>query len=81
MTSNLGARLLLLLCDLRVILRREPARLFGVTHGALIVQSLSRRTRFRCAALKVAMIKNQHLAESLFGGNVYDCVCLFEPGG
>jgi hypothetical protein len=43
--------------------------------------TLLRRTRFRCAALKVAMIKNQHLAESLFGGNVYDCVCLFEPGG
>ncbi len=25
------------------------------------------------------MIKNQHLAQKLFGGRVYDCVCLFEP--
>ena len=55
-------------------------------HAAVIIEcttALTRlgpcRTRFRCAALKVAMIKNQHLAESLFGGNVYDCVCLFEP--
>lgn len=37
------------------------------------------RSRFKCAALKLAMIKNQHLAETLFGGNVYDCVCLYEP--
>ena len=37
------------------------------------------RSRFKCAALKLAMIKNQHLAESLFKGNVYDCVCLYEP--
>ena len=37
------------------------------------------RSRFKCAALKLAMIKNQHLAESLFQGNVYDCVCLYEP--
>ena len=28
---------------------------------------------------KLAMIKNQHLAQKLFGGKVYDCVCLFEP--
>ena len=37
------------------------------------------RSKFKCAALKLAMIKNQHLAESLFEGNVYDCVCLYEP--
>ncbi len=60
---------------------RWGASMAGTTRGALTRQSLSRRTRFRCAALKVAMIKNQHLAESLFGGNVYDCVCLFEPAG
>ena len=33
----------------------------------------------RCDALKLAMIKNAHLADRLFGGQVYDCVCLFEP--
>ena len=32
----------------------------------------------RCDCLKIAMIKNQHLAAKLFGGNVYDCVCKFE---
>ena len=37
------------------------------------------RSSFKCDALKLAMIKNQHLAEKLFGGNVYDCVCLYEP--
>jgi type II pantothenate kinase len=37
------------------------------------------RSKFKCAALKLAMIKNQHLAETLFGGSVYDCVCLYEP--
>ena len=37
------------------------------------------RSRFKCDALKLAMIKNQHLAQKLFGGKVYDCVCLYEP--
>ncbi|KAJ4752782.1 hypothetical protein LUZ62_045483 [Rhynchospora pubera] len=35
--------------------------------------------RFKCDALKLAMIKNQRLAEKLFGGNIYDCICRFEP--
>lgn len=35
--------------------------------------------RFRCDALKLAMVKNQRLAEKLFGGNIYDCICRFEP--
>lgn len=29
------------------------------------------RTLFKCDALKLSMIKNQHLAEKLFGGNTY----------
>ncbi|EHA8590419.1 pantothenate kinase 2 [Cocos nucifera] len=37
--------------------------------------------RFRCDALKLAMVKNQRLAEKLFNGNIYDCVCRFEPAG
>ncbi|XP_010940070.1 pantothenate kinase 2 isoform X2 [Elaeis guineensis] len=37
--------------------------------------------RFRCDALKLAMVKNQRLAEKLFNGNIYDCVCRFEPTG
>lgn len=36
--------------------------------------------RFKCDALKLAMIKNQHLAAKLFSGQVYDCVCRFDAG-
>lgn len=35
--------------------------------------------RFKCDALKLAMVKNQRLAEKLVHGNIYDCVCRFEP--
>ncbi|MQM06379.1 hypothetical protein Taro_039198 [Colocasia esculenta] len=35
--------------------------------------------RFKCDVLKLAMVKNQRLAEKLVGGNIYDCVCRFEP--
>uniref|UniRef100_A0A7C9EM76 Pantothenate kinase 2 n=1 Tax=Opuntia streptacantha TaxID=393608 RepID=A0A7C9EM76_OPUST len=35
--------------------------------------------RFKCDALKLAMVKNQRLAENLLKGNIYDCVCRFEP--
>ncbi|KAL6007009.1 Pantothenate kinase 2, mitochondrial [Asimina triloba] len=35
--------------------------------------------RFKCDALKLAMVKNQRLAEKLINGNIYDCICRFEP--
>uniref|UniRef100_A0A0E0IMT5 Pantothenate kinase 2 n=1 Tax=Oryza nivara TaxID=4536 RepID=A0A0E0IMT5_ORYNI len=35
--------------------------------------------RFKCDTLKLAMVKNQRLAEKLFNGNIYDCICKFEP--
>ncbi|KAK7291629.1 hypothetical protein RIF29_06933 [Crotalaria pallida] len=35
--------------------------------------------RFKCDALKLAMVKNQRLAENLVKGNIYDCVCKYEP--
>ncbi|ONM56762.1 Pantothenate kinase 2 [Zea mays] len=35
--------------------------------------------RFKCDALKLAMVKNQRLAEKLFNGSLYDCICKFEP--
>ncbi|XP_073274410.1 pantothenate kinase 2 isoform X2 [Primulina huaijiensis] len=37
--------------------------------------------RFKCDALKLAMVKNQRLAAKLIKGNLYDCVCRFEPAG
>ncbi|RAL41205.1 hypothetical protein DM860_017754 [Cuscuta australis] len=35
--------------------------------------------KFKCDALKLAMVKNQRLAEKLINGNIYDCVCRYEP--
>ncbi|GER38515.1 pantothenate kinase [Striga asiatica] len=35
--------------------------------------------KFKCDALKLAMVKNQRLAAKLINGNIYDCVCRFEP--
>ncbi|KAK4843952.1 hypothetical protein QYF36_014722 [Acer negundo] len=35
--------------------------------------------RFKCDALKLAMVKNQRLAVKLIEGNIYDCVCRYEP--
>ncbi|KAJ9140320.1 hypothetical protein P3X46_030980 [Hevea brasiliensis] len=35
--------------------------------------------RFKCDALKLAMVKNQRLAEKLIKGKIYDCVCRYEP--
>lgn len=35
--------------------------------------------QFQCEALKLAMVKNQRLAEKLIKGNIYDCVCRYEP--
>eukprot|EP00212_Chloropicon_laureae_P002228 CAMPEP_0197489484 /NCGR_PEP_ID=MMETSP1311-20131121/4267_1 /TAXON_ID=464262 /ORGANISM="Genus nov. species nov., Strain RCC856" /LENGTH=895 /DNA_ID=CAMNT_0043033803 /DNA_START=51 /DNA_END=2736 /DNA_ORIENTATION=+ len=35
-------------------------------------------TKFMCDTLKLAMVKNRVLAETIFNGEIYDCVCLFE---
>ena len=32
----------------------------------------------RCDVLKLAMIKNSFMAEKLFQGEVYDCMCKYE---
>lgn len=32
----------------------------------------------RCDVVKLAMIKTERLARKLFGGSIYDCVCVFE---
>lgn len=37
-------------------------------------------TRFSVDTLKLAMIKTEWLAKKLFGGKLYDCVCIFEEG-
>ena len=38
------------------------------------------KARFTCDVLKLAMIKTERLAQKLFGGNLYDCVCVFDTG-
>lgn len=35
--------------------------------------------KFKCDVLKLAMVKNQRLAEQIIKGSIYDCVCRFEP--
>ena len=68
-------------------LRRVPASLADATVGTdlVILEGMGRaihtnlRATFRCPVLKLAMIKTRHLAERLFGGSVYDCVCTYEP--
>ena len=37
-------------------------------------------TKFKCDALKLAMIKTERLAVKLFGGSLYDCMCSFQRG-
>ena len=69
-------------------LRRVPGALADACVGAdlVVVEGMGRaihtnfRARFRVSSLKLAMIKNAHLAEALLGGEIMDCVCLFEGG-
>ena len=35
-------------------------------------------TKFTCDTLKLAMVKNRVLAETLFNGEIYDCVMKYE---
>ena len=52
----------------------------------LIIEGMGRAVHtnlhatFTADCLKLAMIKNQRVAEELFGGNIYDCMCKFQPG-
>jgi len=69
-------------------LRRVPGSLADACVGAdlVVVEGMGRaihtnfRARFAVSSLKLAMIKNAHLAEALLGGEIMDCVCLFETG-
>lgn len=69
-------------------LRRVSDTLADATVGAdlVVIEGMGRsvhtnyNTRLRCDCLKLAMIKNKHVAEMLCGGAVYDCVCRFDAG-
>lgn len=68
--------------------RRVPDVLAEATVGVdlLVIEGMGRAihtnltTRFKCDVLKLAMIKSERLAKKLFGGLLYDCMCLFEAG-
>jgi bifunctional damage-control phosphatase, subfamily II, fusion protein len=67
-------------------LRRISGAVADATVGAdlVIIEGMGRaihtnlRTKMVCDVLKLAMIKNQHLARRLFNGDVYDCMCRFD---
>lgn len=68
-------------------LARVSAEVAEAAQGAdlVIIEGMGRalhtnyHARFGCAALKLAMLKNAHLAERYFAGRVYDCICRFDP--
>ncbi|GAY47383.1 hypothetical protein CUMW_104170 [Citrus unshiu] len=68
-------------------LRQVSSELAAAAQNAdlIILEGMGRalhtnfNARFKCEALKLAMVKNQRLAEKLIKGNIYDCVCRYEP--
>ncbi|KDD72143.1 hypothetical protein H632_c3796p0 [Helicosporidium sp. ATCC 50920] len=67
-------------------LRRISCDLADAATGAdlVVIEGMGRalhtnyHTRLSCHTLKLAMLKNAHLAK-MFGGKVYDCICRFDP--
>lgn len=57
----------------------------GKSADLIILEGMGRalhtnfNAQFKCEALKLAMVKNQRLAEKLIKGKIYDCVCRYEP--
>ncbi|GMH16794.1 hypothetical protein Nepgr_018635 [Nepenthes gracilis] len=68
-------------------LRQVSSELATAAKGAdlIILEGMGRalhtnfNAQFKCDALKLAMVKNQRLAEKLIKGNIYDCICRYEP--
>lgn len=68
--------------------RRVSNELCEAAHGAdlIVLEGMGRAVHtnyaaaFQCDTLKLAMIKNSRLAERLFNGHIYDCICKFELG-
>lgn len=67
--------------------RQVSSELSELAKGAdlIILEGMGRalhtnyNASFTCECLKLAMIKNQRLAERLVKGAIYDCVCRYEP--
>ncbi|GFR49108.1 hypothetical protein Agub_g10904 [Astrephomene gubernaculifera] len=66
-------------------LRRVPDRLAEACVGVdlLVIEGMGRaihtnlHATFTCDVLKLAMIKTERLARKLFGGGLYDCICVY----
>ena len=66
--------------------RRVSRQLVRASKGVdlIVLEGMGRavhtnyHAKFTCDALKLAMIKNSRLAERLFKGKIYDCMCKFD---
>lgn len=57
---------------------RVPLNLWSSTNWLSNI-FLKNSSDFRYSFVQLAMVKNQRLAEKLIEGNIYDCVCRYEP--
>jgi type II pantothenate kinase len=70
-------------------LRRITMQVADAARGAdlVVLEGMGRalhtnlRATFKCDSIKLAMVKNKRLAETLFGGDLYDCVCCYQQAG
>jgi type II pantothenate kinase len=70
-------------------LRRVTTALADAAQGAdlIVLVGMGRALHtnllatFTCDSLKLAMVKNQRLASTLFAGKLYDCCCCFQKAG
>eukprot|EP01026_Neomeris_dumetosa_P051107 TRINITY_DN4492_c1_g1_i1.p1 TRINITY_DN4492_c1_g1~~TRINITY_DN4492_c1_g1_i1.p1 ORF type:complete len:443 (+),score=70.32 TRINITY_DN4492_c1_g1_i1:91-1419(+) len=70
-------------------MRRISRELADATVGTdlIILEGMGRSihtnfwAKFKCDCLRLAMIKNQWVANKLFGGDLYDCMCVYQKAG
>jgi bifunctional damage-control phosphatase, subfamily II, fusion protein len=68
--------------DLRRVSRDVAVASAGI--DLVVIEGMGRAVHtnyealFRCPALKLAMIKSKRVAEHLFGGKLFDCMCRFD---
>ncbi|CAD7700634.1 unnamed protein product [Ostreobium quekettii] len=78
--SGSGSPCLDLRCVSGCLTAATPGTDLVVVEGMGRAVHTNYKARFKCDALKLAMIKTSRVAENLFGGNLYDCICVHEEG-
>lgn len=69
--------------DLRRVSREVATACAGV--DLIVIEGMGRAVHtnyeavFTCPVLKLAMIKSPRVAQRLFGGKLFDCMCRFDP--